>query len=274
MHANTTVHTLSPQWSASASLHPPPNPTLLLPPEETLVASLFTSWVVHNLLSAETNWQDKTHSCTNAKKRLHCALITRPAEMHFDPRTLFDQWWTGGNDGLGRGWPFDVRFSPQAAWEHTMTWLMKHRLENHVKVSQIKTHFRATAMVVSYFTSAQSPRPVCKNRRTSGMPDLLLISLTLVKLLQPFRKTPPLYVKEQTHPSQLALHLPSCLCLRFIATLYLLCLSGRLKLRRSWPPSSSAVCQGGISRYLYSTEISRLMSVSGSITINLIWLSR
>ena len=55
---------------------------------------------VHNLLSAETNWQDKTHSFTIRPNGLHCALITRPAGMPFDLKThsvwpALDWWeWT------------------------------------------------------------------------------------------------------------------------------------------------------------------------------------
>ncbi len=114
-HSDACEHTRSCAHSLSALKCP----VALFPPEETHFASLFTFGDVHNLLSAETNWQDKTHSRTNGENGLHCALITRPAEMPFDLQTLFDQRWTGGNDTLSRCWPYDVHFSPQGAFERT-----------------------------------------------------------------------------------------------------------------------------------------------------------
>lgn len=64
------------------------------------------SQAVHNLLSAETHWQDKTHSCTDGQNGLHCALMTRPAEMTFDPQTQVVwpvvDWWEWP---FGQHWP-------------------------------------------------------------------------------------------------------------------------------------------------------------------------
>ena len=119
---------------------------------------------------------------------------------------------------------------------------------------------------------------ICENIRHSRISYLFLITLTLVQSLQSsllFSKDSSSCVKAETYPSQLALLFRSCLCLRFIATLYLLCLSGRLQLRHSWPPSSLAVCHGGdvqyrdlqtnvcLLLYLLSVSLSGLLSTTG-----------
>jgi len=56
-------------------------------------------------------------------------------------------------------------------------------------------------------------------------------------------------VREGRDISQSACPSVCFLSLRFSATRYLLLLSGRRRPRRSWPPSSSPVCHGGVVQY-------------------------
>lgn len=85
--------------------------------------------------------------------------------------------------------------------------------------------------------------------RTAETADYLIYSFSiLVQLLQ---SPPPCVWRRRRR--RIPVSLPFCLalvCLRFTATRYQLLLSGRLQLRHSWPPSSSAVCHVGDVQYL------------------------
>lgn len=96
MHANTTM------LQCTHYIHPPPTPTPLLPPEETLVASLFTSRVVQH---PPVSWDQLTGQDTQLHKCQERAPLCSNYQACWDALWPSDTVWPVVDWWEWQSWP-------------------------------------------------------------------------------------------------------------------------------------------------------------------------